>query len=167
MVPSSPAGCARYGHVLAAGRRNLLSLLPFAYQRCKAGRWAAHAVLSTSSYRLPQPPAALWGWVNEQQSCWHNPAFMAPAAFGKSCQPPPCSQGLWCSTAITQLCSQGPSLASASLRSVALLPQPLQGCPLPAGPGDHPRHCSLSPPASPIPTFICLGRNRSAVVLVS
>lgn len=83
-----------------AGWRNSLSLLPFAHQRCKASWWAAHAVLSTSSYCLPQPPAALRGWVNEQQSCRHSPAFVALATFGKSCQPPPCRQGLQCSTAI-------------------------------------------------------------------
>lgn len=152
MVPSSLAGRAWRGRVPTAGRRNPLSLLPSAHRRCKAGWRAARVVLSTSSHHPLQPPAACWGWVNEQQSSRHNLAFTGPAAFGKSCQPPPCRQELQCSPAIPQLCSQGPSLASASLQSVAPLLQPLQGCPLPAGLGGLPgiAACLLQQAPSPL-----------------
>lgn len=80
--------------------------------------------------------------VNKQQSCRHNPVFITPAAFGKSCSPLPAGRD--CGAAIPQLGSQGPSLASRSLQS------PLHDCALPVR-LSHPQHCSPSPPASTLP----------------
>lgn len=93
------------------------------------------------------------------------PNIYSSGCFWEEQPTPSLQEGLQCRTAIPQVHPQGPSLATASPQSMALLPQ--QDGPLLVGPSDCLWHCCLSPPASPIPAFICSGRNRAAVVLVS
>lgn len=124
--------------------RNLPSLWLLAHQKCEAGWWDSTCCGQCFQCSHQQHQ----GWVNEQQSCWHSRPFMALGAFGKSSQPLPCKHRLQCRSAIPQLHPQGPSLATASLQSMAFLPQ--QDCPLLVGPSDCLWQCSLSPSARPI-----------------